>query len=274
MAKLTGALIASLSTVAYLLASFQLVSSFQTKSVPFRDALCLSAPLPFKEQRGLGASERTIARNSDSVRCPLQSKYSEESFSTESFFFVRVAVFADLSAAARILTDGFFSDSTNFITYQMERLKTFLSLESTFPDPINRGSHEMIVACLNQGSKVVGFAEVDCRESDDPKLPPRPYMCNLCVDKKWQRKGVATVLIKECESISIRGGKDSIFLKVREGNFAATSMYESIGYVIVSSSQEDNDVVLLMKKDLREAAVGSARQRDSVRNEARLRLPA
>lgn len=155
-----------------------------------------------------------------------------------------------MGAAAIILTDGFFSDTTNIFTYQLERLKTFLSLESTFPNPVDRGSHEMIVACLNKGAKVVGFAEIDCRETRDPKLPPRPYMCNLAIDKKWKRKGIATALIAECESKAIKIGKDSMFLKVRERNSAATSMYQNLGYIVEANYQEENDVVLLMRKDI------------------------
>lgn len=217
--------------------SLQVVSSFQL-------------PLSFSESyRVLGGVQSNVRNHCTCLT--LQSENDNDS--VESFYFVREAVFADLGAAASILTEGFFSESTNFITYQVERLKTYLSLESTYPDPINRGSHEMIVACLNRGAKVVGFAEMDCRESNDPKLPPRPYMCNLAVDKQWQRAGIATALVKECESKAIEKGKDSIFLKVRERNSAATSMYKSMGYVIAASSQEEFDVVLLMKKDLGEA---------------------
>jgi len=52
---------------------------------------------------------------------------------TPNWYFLREADFADLGKAADILTNGFFGENTNFFTLQIERLKTLLSLESTFP---------------------------------------------------------------------------------------------------------------------------------------------
>jgi len=79
----------------------------------------------------------------------------------------------DLGPAARILTEEFYSQKTNFVTFQIERLKTVLSLESTFPnkqtviqtDKAKRltSLQKMIVACDAKDGKVVGFAEVDAR---------------------------------------------------------------------------------------------------------------
>jgi hypothetical protein len=51
----------------------------------------------------------------------------------------------DMGPASKILADGFFKNKTNFITYQFERLQTYLSLESGFPRPSTR--HELFVAC-------------------------------------------------------------------------------------------------------------------------------
>lgn len=91
----------------------------------------------------------------------------------EPEFFVREALFVHLSPAAKILTEEFYAYRTNFITFQIERLKTVLSLESTFPnqDPnslnynkrIRRPLQQMLVACEAKGGKVIGFAEVDAR---------------------------------------------------------------------------------------------------------------
>mmetsp|Transcript_20655 Transcript_20655/g.60011 ORF Transcript_20655/g.60011 Transcript_20655/m.60011 type:complete len:282 (+) Transcript_20655:227-1072(+) len=241
-----------------LLASSHLVASasFLTpdplaKCLVLRHSSIESSNPYFKRNSRLGLDFSQSILRGDRMYSAIQCKEIDGDDPAESVFFVREAVFADLGAAAKIITDGFFSDSTNFVTYQVERLKTFLSLESTFPDSKDKGSHEMIVACLKNGAKVVGFVELDCRETDDPKLPPRPYMCNLVVDKKWLRKGIATALVKECESISASNGKERIFLKVRERNAAATSMYEHMGYVVEACSVENDDVLLLMKKDLR-----------------------
>ncbi len=77
----------------------------------------------------------------------------------------------DLGPAARILTEEFYSQKTNFITFQIERLKTVLSLESTYPNkqPAIQTSYskpskslqKMTVACDAANGKVVGFVEVD-----------------------------------------------------------------------------------------------------------------
>lgn len=177
--------------------------------------------------------------------------------SDENEFFVRDADFADLGNAARILTDGFFRD-VNFITYNVERLANFLSLESSFPRRTGTDSvsHSMIVGCRPTDGAVLGFVELDCRPTEDPKAAPRPYMCNLAVDKRWLRKGIASALVRECEERVMQLGEEQIFLKVRERNKAATQMYEGLGYSIKSSAYESPvrgqppDTVVLMVKDL------------------------
>ncbi len=103
----------------------------------------------------------------------------------------------------------------------MERLKTSLSLESTFPkrggtaqeNVLNQPLKQMFVACNREDGTVLGFAEVDAYPSkksnrveetnkdsqDSTNNINRPYMYNLAVDKRWKRKGIARALIRECE---------------------------------------------------------------------------
>mmetsp|Transcript_7787 Transcript_7787/g.11608 ORF Transcript_7787/g.11608 Transcript_7787/m.11608 type:complete len:218 (-) Transcript_7787:203-856(-) len=166
-------------------------------------------------------------------------------------------IHADLGRAAKILTDGFFADNTNFITYNVERLKTFLSLESTYPGASDGGLRSMIVACRNEDGFVLGFAELDCRpktelHEKDPTLAPRPYMYNLAVDQRWKRRGIAAALIKMCEEKALECNREAMYLKVREGNEAATLLYQKAGYEVASSGDEElnGTKVLLMKKTL------------------------
>lgn len=127
-----------------------------------------------------------------------------------------------MGPAARILTEEFYSHRTNFITFQIERLRTSLSLESTFPnrnstsrsDMSNQPLKQMFVACKNKDGTVLGFAEVDASplitidsadernktSADSTNNIKRPYMYNLAVDKRWKRKGIARALIRECEN--------------------------------------------------------------------------
>ena len=122
----------------------------------------------------------------------------------------------------------------------------------------------MIVACLSKSGKVVGFSELDCRDINDPKLPPRPYMCNLAVDRSWKRKGIAKALVRACESRALSSGKNNIHLKVREKNVAAVKMYGGMGYTVRESIQEQDNLVLLMTKELVNDDVG----RHNARNQA------
>jgi len=176
----------------------------------------------------------------------------------EPEFFVREALFVHLSPAAKILTEEFYAYRTNFITFQIERLKTVLSLESTFPnqDPsslnynkrIRRPLQQMLVACEADGGKVIGFAEVDARPlgknddgttrisedgtSSDNAL--RSYMYNLAVDKNWKRKGVASQLVRAAENYVIDMHEECVenrlYLRVRKSNEAAIGLYKSLGY--------------------------------------------
>ncbi len=166
------------------------------------------------------------------------------------YFNIREAEMNDLGHIATIVTDGFFSDC-NMFQYQIEKLKTFLSLEDCFPRETNK--HKYLVAS-DKNEKVIGFVEIDCRPSLK-KSNKRPYMCNLSIDTKWKRKGVATTLISYCEEFALANNAKDIWLKVRAGNVAAITMYTKLGYDIYSSDiveeveSKKKTVILLMKKD-------------------------
>jgi ribosomal protein S18 acetylase RimI-like enzyme len=196
-------------------------------------------------------------------------------------------VWTDLGPAARILTEEFYSHKTNFITFQIERLKTVLSLESTFPnqnslrkDYLRQTLQRMIVACDAKNGQVVGFAEVDARSLSSYKNGSsgneasltegasddilRSYMYNLAVDKKWKRKGIASALVQACEQY-VSDMHDlcvekRLYLRVRKSNHAAIALYESLGYRemspevihlsqddINSGSLEDGELILFAK---------------------------
>eukprot|EP00571_Detonula_confervacea_P006277 CAMPEP_0172321146 /NCGR_PEP_ID=MMETSP1058-20130122/42479_1 /TAXON_ID=83371 /ORGANISM="Detonula confervacea, Strain CCMP 353" /LENGTH=303 /DNA_ID=CAMNT_0013036575 /DNA_START=228 /DNA_END=1139 /DNA_ORIENTATION=+ len=209
------------------------------------------------------------------------------SMETEKDFFVSDAQVVHLGPAARILTEEFYSHKTNFITFQIEKLKTVLSLESTFPNKKTaldnqfsiRPLQQMIVACNAKNGEVVGFAEVDARPlrndnngaaadsaskygtSDDIL---RSYMYNLAVDKKWKRKGIASALVLASEQF-VSSAHDlciekRLYLRVRNCNHAAIALYENLGYKemdpktihlskedINSGSLEDGELILFAK---------------------------
>ncbi len=154
----------------------------------------------------------------------------------------------DLGPVSDILTYGFFSQGTTFFTYQLERLKTYLSLESMFAHQQNLAKRDqqsiiMMVACRTYNGDVVGVCEVDNRLPQEKKqmLEYRPYMCNLAVDKNWRRRGVAKALVESCEEVALlRWGAQILYLKVREENIPAQILYKSLGYSVVSNSYQDD----------------------------------
>jgi ribosomal protein S18 acetylase RimI-like enzyme len=153
---------------------------------------------------------------------------------------------SDMGTASRILADGFFGDR-DFITYQIEKLRTYLSLESDFPKA--RDQHVMLVACQNTNGKVVAVCDVDNR----PNLKTeRPYMCNLAVGKQWRGKGLAKALISQCEEIVKEWGETDLHLKARQRNGAAIALYKSLGYAIESELYDVSyrDHLVVMKKSV------------------------
>ena len=155
----------------------------------------------------------------------------QEEEEEERFFFIRKCLPAEVGPAADILTEAFFKQGTNPITYQWERLTTYLSLEGLYPKPGTR--HVIYVACHSKTGKVLGLAEIDDRPAPptDQYATPRPYMFNVAVNPKWQRKGIARALVSSCEDVARAWGKPQVWLKVRSTSKAAIAMYESMGYV-------------------------------------------
>jgi RimJ/RimL family protein N-acetyltransferase len=58
-----------------------------------------------------------------------------------------------------------------------------------------------------------------------------PLMSNLAVSRKYRRKGIGEMLVKEVERIARREwGYDDCFLYVEERNVAAVRLYQKLGY--------------------------------------------
>lgn len=191
--------------------------------------------------------------------CSLFSRYS----------FHPISHTSDLGPAAHILTDAFYSHRTNFVTFQIEKLKTALSLESTYAKQKANPWGQMFVACSSRDGKVLGFAEVDtcslkneqCNEVKECGLPedtinstksdlPRPYMYNLAVDKRWKRKGIATALVVACERFAVDIDYADLdlrwlYLRVRKSNDDAIAFYQRLGY-----REIDPESIALTKKDV------------------------
>mmetsp|Transcript_4163 Transcript_4163/g.6166 ORF Transcript_4163/g.6166 Transcript_4163/m.6166 type:complete len:265 (-) Transcript_4163:2053-2847(-) len=185
----------------------------------------------------------------------------------QSDFYIRKAIFADLGSISEILTYGFYHQKTNFITYQLEKLTLFLSLESTFSKQQTLSQQEkmhsiMLVACKTTDGRVIGVCEVDnspplpkrksrnyfemveeFQQAEKDQLEPRPYMFNLAVHKDSRRQGIATALVRKCEDIAVTQWKaQKLHLKVREESKMTKAWYENLGYkVMVADNRNDGE---------------------------------
>ncbi len=177
-------------------------------------------------------------------------------------FFIRPSLSADVGRASQILADGFFKYKTNFLVYHWERLETYLSMESTFPKP--NTLHQIFVACDCQSGRVLGMAEVDARVPMKSVENTGPYMCNVAVDEKYQRQGIASALIKRCERqveewyLETEGKIFcSLYLRVRTSNKAAVGMYSKLDYISILQEKENRtgETVIVMQKQLQRPIV-------------------
>ncbi len=89
----------------------------------------------------------------------------------------------------------------------------------------------------------------------DPKLPPpfpakglpRFYLGNMVVREDYRRKGIATDLLRECETLARRWKCDSIWLHVGVASPGAQKLYQNLGY---KEKEKDPWYMILEKRYL------------------------
>jgi ribosomal protein S18 acetylase RimI-like enzyme len=145
--------------------------------------------------------------------------------------------------------DGFYSDK-NIVEYHLEKISIFLGLHASFPKPTEECA--MFSLCRSKDGVVLAFCEIDNRPTNMKNAAPRPYMCNLAVDKKSRRSGLAKELIRVAEEQAKSWKQQCIYLKVEKKNHAAVRLYSSQGYSLVSEDVEimTGRTILLMRKAL------------------------
>ncbi len=97
-----------------------------------------------------------------------------------------------------------------------------------------------------QTSRLIATASIsfhpDSRETFQSLQPPDndAYLCNIAVDPKFRRQGIARQMLRACEEIAAAQGYTRFYLHVRLGDDAARSLYETSGYTVV-----DEDSILV-----------------------------
>ena len=204
-------------------------------------------------------------RSDDGIHSILFSrKQQEEAVKTPSFY-VREAREEDLAKASTVVTEAFFRDKTNnFFTTGVRRFQTFSSLSSKYQtfkyserSSGERARHRMLVVVSTDDGEesqgVVGFCEVDdVIPKGEINPAPRPYLSNLAIADEFQRRGLARMLLEQGESIVRDGwGQSQLHLNTEEDNVAASNMYESCGYSLISTSKNmQGETILLFRKSL------------------------
>ncbi|CAA7262596.1 unnamed protein product [Cyclocybe aegerita] len=70
-----------------------------------------------------------------------------------------------------------------------------------------------------------------CKQSMHRERANRGYIAMLSVDKAWRKRGIASALVRRSIAAMKRDGVDEIVLETEYDNFAALSLYESLGFI-------------------------------------------
>ena len=161
-------------------------------------------------------------------------------------------MYGELSCVADILIDSFYNPSA--LSRHYYYLSELSRLQGNFP--YGDVEHSFFVACqkVNQKEIIVGFVDVDARPGTKESDAPRPYLSDLAVMPGYRRKGIAQLLVSECETEAQLWGKTELHLRVERANNGALDMYEKkLGYEAMEHHYFGvKDTTILLKRHFRE----------------------
>ena len=102
--------------------------------------------------------------------------------------------------------------------------------ESVYPFPWTMGIfHDCLrvgYCCwvVNLDQQVIGYSVMSV-------VVDESHILNICIDPKWQGKGLGMKLIQRLMKIARQHGAETVYLEVRTGNKAAIGLYEKLGFV-------------------------------------------
>ncbi|KAF9447483.1 acyl-CoA N-acyltransferase [Macrolepiota fuliginosa MF-IS2] len=70
-----------------------------------------------------------------------------------------------------------------------------------------------------------------CKQSTHRNRSNRGYIAMLSVDKNWRKRGIASALVRNSIEAMKEDGVEEIVLETEFDNYAALSLYESLGFI-------------------------------------------
>lgn len=108
---------------------------------------------------------------------------------------------------------------------------------------VARWENGTVVGC--SGVEVIALTHdgrVPCSWSEKLRSKPRAHLNNLAVARGARRLGIATALVRTCEAQARAWGFREQTLFVDHSNFGAISLYEELGYNVVSYIEGDKPI--------------------------------
>ncbi|MCU7941264.1 MAG: ribosomal protein S18-alanine N-acetyltransferase [Candidatus Thiodiazotropha sp.] len=121
---------------------------------------------------------------------------------------------------------------------QVEDLPQVMAIEeAVYPHPWTLGIFQDCLrvgyCCwvVNLDQQVIGYGVMSV-------VIDESHILNICIDPKWQGKGLAIKLIRRLLKIARQHGAETVYLEVRVGNKPAIGLYKKLGFVEIGQRRD------------------------------------
>src|SRR5579872_2359047 len=131
----------------------------------------------------------------------------------------------ELSQLAELLMDAVESGASVGFLPPLSKSAALLYWSEVIAD-VNKGTSILLVAFEHHIAQGAVHLALETRASGDH----RAEICNLMVHGRARRRGVATALVRELESVARHLGRTLLLLETQKGS-AAEKLFEALGYI-------------------------------------------
>jgi len=152
--------------------------------------------------------------------------------SSPSKVVIRSATSDDINKIAEVLTHSF-HDFNRFMCWLYPLMK--MGIAEDLRDRIYKNDpHYHCFIAVNEDKKIIGTVELSLKTTYNylTREKKYPYISNLAVTKNYRRQGVASKLLKECETLAKSWQFDSLSLHVLAENKTGQTVYLQNGYTV------------------------------------------